>query len=55
MPEYIPCTLVYFTDFLSARFPFAVYYQIQDETVLIRAVLDLRRSPLWLTRKIRKL
>ncbi len=30
---------------LSKRFPFAVYYQIEDETILIYAVLDCRRDP----------
>jgi plasmid stabilization system protein ParE len=30
---------------LSKRFPYAVYYKIDGETVLIYAVLDCRRNP----------
>jgi len=32
---------------LSKRFPFAVYYRIVDQEVLLYAVLDCRRSPAW--------
>ncbi|HKL21528.1 MAG TPA: type II toxin-antitoxin system RelE/ParE family toxin [Tichowtungia sp.] len=32
---------------LSKRFPFAVYYRVQNEQVQIYAVLDCRRSPAW--------
>ena len=35
---------------LSKRFPFAVYYLVEEEEVLVYAVLDCRRSPAW-TRK----
>ena len=30
---------------LSSRFPFAIYYQIQDGAVLVQAVLDCRKNP----------
>jgi hypothetical protein len=30
---------------LSKRFPYAVYYQIAENAVLVRAALDLRRDP----------
>jgi len=30
---------------LAKRFPFAVYYRIVDDTVLVYAVLDCRRNP----------
>jgi plasmid stabilization system protein ParE len=30
---------------LSKRFPYAVYYQIDDDVILIIAVLDCRRNP----------
>ena len=30
---------------LSLRFPFAIYYRIEDDTVRIRAVLDCRFNP----------
>lgn len=35
---------------LSKRFPFAIYYRIENDTALVYAVLDCRRSPAW-TRK----
>ena len=30
---------------LSKRFPFAVYYTVEGEVVVVRRVLDLRRDP----------
>jgi hypothetical protein len=32
---------------LSKRFPFAVYYRIENEMVRVYAVLDCRREPSW--------
>jgi hypothetical protein len=32
---------------LAKRFPFAVYYQMTGDEVLVFAVLDCRRSPAW--------
>jgi len=39
---------------LSKRFPFAVYYRIVDDTVLVFAVLDCRRNPSWTRAKLSK-
>jgi plasmid stabilization system protein ParE len=39
---------------LSKRFPFAVYYKILDEEVLVMGVLDCRRSPSWIRDKLMK-
>ncbi|MBF0220345.1 MAG: type II toxin-antitoxin system RelE/ParE family toxin [Gammaproteobacteria bacterium] len=33
---------------LAKRFPFAIYYTIEDETIVIYAVLDNRRDPAWI-------
>lgn len=30
---------------LSKRFPFAIYYTMEEDVVVIRRVLDLRRDP----------
>ncbi len=38
---------------LSKRFPFAVYYCIEDDAVLIYAVLDCRRNPAWIRKKLK--
>jgi hypothetical protein len=37
---------------LSKRFPFAVFYTVQDDTVFIRAVVDCRRDPAWIRRRL---
>ncbi|MCX6340168.1 MAG: type II toxin-antitoxin system RelE/ParE family toxin [Candidatus Aureabacteria bacterium] len=36
---------------LSNRFPFAVYYRIIDNAVVVFAVLDCRRNPSWIRRR----
>ncbi len=38
---------------LSKRFPFAIYYTVQKDTVRIRAVVDCRRRPSWIWRHLR--
>ena len=40
---------------LSDRFPYAVYYELRGELILVRAVLDLRRDPSWISKKMNKL
>jgi hypothetical protein len=37
---------------LSKRFPFAVYYRVQDRTVYVYAVLDCRRNPAWIRKRL---
>jgi len=37
---------------LSRRFPFAVYYQAAKDRVLVVAVLDCRRNPSWIRKKL---
>jgi len=45
---------VYGSHRLLARvFPYAVYYDIFDEDVLVWAVLDCRRSPRWTAGRLR--
>lgn len=42
---------VHFKQFhraLSRRFPFAIYYKLLNQEVLVYAVLDCRRSPAWI-------
>jgi plasmid stabilization system protein ParE len=38
---------------LSKRFPFAIYYTIQDEIILIHAVLDCRQNPRKTSQKLK--
>ena len=37
---------------LSKRFPFAIYYRVEDQNVLVYAVLDCRRSPAWIRKRL---
>lgn len=37
---------------LSRRFPFAIYYTLSGDTVTVHAVLDCRRNPSWIRRKL---
>lgn len=37
---------------LSKKFPFAVYYRIDNDEVLVTAVLDCRRKPSWIKKKL---
>ena len=37
---------------LSKRFPFAIYYRVELETAIVYAVLDCRRHPAWLRKKL---
>ncbi|MCF6209308.1 MAG: type II toxin-antitoxin system RelE/ParE family toxin [Gammaproteobacteria bacterium] len=39
---------------LSKRFPFSVYYYIEEDAVLIYAVLDCRKKPAWIRDKLKK-
>ena len=47
-----PIHLEKYYRLLSKRFPFAVYYRIEDGVVLIYAILDCRRNPAWIRKKI---
>ena len=38
---------------LSKRFPFAVYYRIENKTALVYAVFDCRRNPSWIREKLK--
>ena len=39
---------------LSKRFPFAVYYRVAGDEVIVFAVLDCRRNPSWIRAKLSK-
>lgn len=42
-----------FHRLLSVRFPYAIYYAMEPESILVRAVLDCRRDPKWTGRKLK--
>ena len=37
---------------LSKRFPFGIYYEVEDNVVYVYAILDLRRDPLWIRKRL---
>lgn len=37
---------------LSKRFPFAVFYTVEDKTVFVHAIVDCRRDPAWLHQRL---
>ena len=37
---------------LSKRFPFAIYYRVENQEALVYAVLDCRRNPAWIRQKL---
>jgi plasmid stabilization system protein ParE len=37
---------------LSKKFPFAVYYRILDDVVVVHAILDCRRNPDWIKKRL---
>ena len=38
---------------LSKRFPFAIYYRLEADTVRIRAILDCRQDPRMVTDRLK--
>ena len=43
-----------FRRMLSKRFPFGIYYEIENETAYVYAILDMRRDPLWIRSELRR-
>ena len=38
---------------LSKRFPFAIYYDIVGDLIRVHAVLDCRRNPSWIRKRLK--
>ena len=45
---------VHFNKFrlLSKKFPYTIYYKINDDTIIVTAILDCRRNPVWIKNKL---
>jgi hypothetical protein len=39
---------------IAGRFPYAIYYRVEGEVVRVRAVIDCRRDPAWIRRRLRR-
>ena len=37
---------------LAHRFPFAIYYTVENESVSIHAVVDCRKNPTWMRKRL---
>ena len=55
LQSYADIHLIHFGKYhrlLSKRFPYGIYYQVEGNVVLVRAVLDLRRDPERIKRRL---
>ena len=43
-----------FHRMLANRFPFAIYYNLDGEIARVIAVLDMRRNPAWIRKRLTK-
>lgn len=39
---------------LSSKFPYAVYYDVKEDQIRVRAILDCRRDPTWIRHRVRQ-
>lgn len=39
---------------LGRTFPFAIYYDVAVDTARVKAILDCRRDPVWIKKKLRQ-
>ncbi len=39
---------------LSKRFPFAIYYSVEGDSIRVHAVLDCRRNPTWIRKRLKE-
>lgn len=37
---------------LGKRFPFAIYYSVTDDAIVVVAILDCRRDPTWIEKRL---
>ena len=51
---FLPVIYFGFHRMLSKRFPFGIYYEVEDDALYVYAILDLRRDPLWIRKRLRE-
>lgn len=39
---------------LASKFPYAVYYRLEQDQAIVRAVLDCRRDPTWIAERLKR-
>lgn len=48
----IHCVVFGYYRLMSKRFPFAIYYKVSGDTIIVMAVLDCRRNPSWIRKRL---
>ncbi|WP_089730139.1 hypothetical protein [Candidatus Thiosymbion oneisti] len=43
-----------FQRMLAKRFPYAIYYEIKEETAYVVAILPMRRNPAWIKGQLKE-
>ena len=43
-----------FQRMLSKRFPFAIYYEVEEDAASVYAILDMRRDPAWIRSELER-
>lgn len=43
-----------FHRLLSKRFPYAVYYAMEGESIAVKAVLNCRQDPAWIRKQVQE-
>jgi hypothetical protein len=44
-----------FQRLLSKRFPFAIYYKVENEEIFVVTILDCRKNPRWIQKRLNDL
>jgi plasmid stabilization system protein ParE len=39
---------------MASRFPYAIYYRLEADVIRVRAVIDCRRNPAWIRRRLKR-
>jgi hypothetical protein len=42
-----------FHRMLSKRFPFGIYYDVNDDVAIVYAILDMRSDPVWIREELK--
>lgn len=37
---------------ITKRFPYGIYYQIEDDTAVVYRILDCHRNPVWIAQQL---
>lgn len=46
-------SMLFFHRLQAKRFPFSIYYRIEDDIIRVYAILDNRRNPDWIRKNLK--